>query len=500
MCFFTHLLALACAVIANLQAEENISSVGRITDDGAIQVPARIGASNLRHLVLDTGSDITVIHSKLATNLDVARDGVYLARHGRDIGPLSSYTCQLRFPHHGDPRNAKVLAIDLGRYDGILSMRDLPSTAIVANYDTDSVKLVGDKFEPAEFGLSHRLPLLVKRRTMPDSTEAISIWCLLEVPHLGLQLFQIDTGASESSLVPHLSNALAITGELEIGHLDVMMVFFESLPSGVLQKIRLGNEKYEDMNVTVGDSDSNTVGVDLLRRMNWALGLTSGFYYKRRADFHRKPARTDLFGLRFGHRTIQYIIDDSPAVDVGLRVGDVIASVSGMKIEDDDSLSKLLSQFKEGDIAELTVERGENTHVYSVTARDYFRPWSKADHLNDLRKASAKSAQAAVILGWLHEKSRLELKPERALEYYERAVKSKDPKAWYLLAEISLIEGRHQHAKMLYQGACKRGLPEAFLRLGDLLSDPASDVFDRDFAIAAYQKAKELGWVGIPAL
>jgi len=64
---------------------------------------------------------------------------------------------------------------------------------------------------------------------------------------------------------------------------------------------------------------------------------------------------------------IEEVVDDTPAAEAGLQVGDVITAVDGDQVDEEHTLPDRLAAYEEGDVVMLSVLRGEETLDIEVT-------------------------------------------------------------------------------------------------------------------------------------
>jgi hypothetical protein len=68
-----------------------------------------------------------------------------------------------------------------------------------------------------------------------------------------------------------------------------------------------------------------------------------------------------------GAAQVQMVEQDSPADKAGLKVGDLITAVGSVKLDANHTLADLISAQKPGDKVDLSVTRGNQTMVITVT-------------------------------------------------------------------------------------------------------------------------------------
>lgn len=64
---------------------------------------------------------------------------------------------------------------------------------------------------------------------------------------------------------------------------------------------------------------------------------------------------------------ISQVLPNTPAAKVGLRAGDVILELAGVKVETNEVFLKTIAQYKPGDSVTLKVQRGDNDREFRVT-------------------------------------------------------------------------------------------------------------------------------------
>ncbi len=64
------------------------------------------------------------------------------------------------------------------------------------------------------------------------------------------------------------------------------------------------------------------------------------------------------------------VLPNTPAADAGLRRGDVITKVAGIRVKQADQLQSRVDQVKVGDLLEMTLQRGDRTQQLSVKTAD----------------------------------------------------------------------------------------------------------------------------------
>lgn len=70
--------------------------------------------------------------------------------------------------------------------------------------------------------------------------------------------------------------------------------------------------------------------------------------------------------LRSG-TVVSRVLDDTPAQKAGLSVGDVIRSVDGVAVSDENTLTRLIMRHKPGSHVALEVQRGAKRMTVKVT-------------------------------------------------------------------------------------------------------------------------------------
>ena len=60
------------------------------------------------------------------------------------------------------------------------------------------------------------------------------------------------------------------------------------------------------------------------------------------------------------------VIEDSPADEAGLKVGDVIWEIDGMPLTEEDELADLIGSYEPGDTVELLIMRRESMRTFSA--------------------------------------------------------------------------------------------------------------------------------------
>lgn len=68
-----------------------------------------------------------------------------------------------------------------------------------------------------------------------------------------------------------------------------------------------------------------------------------------------------------GATVVSRVLDDTPAQKAGLSVGDVIRSVDGVAVSDENTLTRLIMQHKPGSQVALEVQRGLKRMTVKVT-------------------------------------------------------------------------------------------------------------------------------------
>ncbi|MFZ9046028.1 MAG: aspartyl protease family protein [Cyclobacteriaceae bacterium] len=160
----------------------------------------------------------------------------------------------------------------------------------------------------------------------------------------------VDSGASHALLLDlNESKYLArpdSTLETSLGH-----GLGGEIPGriGRFKEYQIGNFSFDDVLVSIPDvgiysnsikrgSRHGTVGGAMLKRMNPIIDYYNGKIHLQRSSYYREPFRWDMSGLRISYLEnpsrieITGITPNSPAEDIGLKVGDVVININGMNI------------------------------------------------------------------------------------------------------------------------------------------------------------------------
>jgi S1-C subfamily serine protease len=68
------------------------------------------------------------------------------------------------------------------------------------------------------------------------------------------------------------------------------------------------------------------------------------------------------------------VLEDSPAAKAGLRSGDIITEVNGTKIDEKNTLIRLIGQYQVGDSVKLTIVRNNQTISLNVKLEEFQQP------------------------------------------------------------------------------------------------------------------------------
>jgi predicted metalloprotease with PDZ domain len=70
-----------------------------------------------------------------------------------------------------------------------------------------------------------------------------------------------------------------------------------------------------------------------------------------------------------GRRKILDVDKDQPAAQAGLAVGDLIVSIDGTKIDNRETLNRVMAGYQWGDLLQIVVRRGESEQTVAVPLR-----------------------------------------------------------------------------------------------------------------------------------
>ena len=487
------------ALLSSISAE-----TWTLDSSGRLMVPTRVNGLGPFKLLLDTGSQISVLDSDLGIPHPKENESVegYLLRDGRKV-KITAYrqkfkigselTDTLPFTLY-DLKDLKDLGID-----GVLSGSILNNAVISVNWTNKTFTISNDtNFDELKFKSQHHLPVFIEKAS---GIKAALVWCLVELPLFGYQKFLIDTGADTVELPSSLAQGLAIAGEFNTVSTTPTRVFREQSDIGILKNLKLGSLQknvHASYQTKSSTTKNGTIGFEILKNFNWSLSLRSGLYLNSRNKFVASPLRKDLLGIRFNKsNVVAAVIDGSPAHLSSIKPGDVIKLIDNQKVVTSKDALNLIHKKRESESIALHIENAGNIRDVTVVLSDYYKPLANDERIDILGRQAR--GEECVVLGRLYEKGvGVEQNEKKAGDWYKRGIESGDARTFYLLAEIAVVDKRDEDALRFYAASQKyKSSPVTIFRMGQLLGNPNSPVFNPSKAKRAYRLAARAGFVGI---
>ncbi|HEV7860099.1 MAG TPA: aspartyl protease family protein [Pyrinomonadaceae bacterium] len=354
------------------------------TSNNLIFVQMRVNKSEPLWFVLDTGASYTFIKQRRAQALSLKVEknekvfegqpyvkGVTLTLPGVELLNQNIVTAPTAF-----------LEPSVGRaVDGILGYDIFHNFVVEIDYSRRLINLS----EPRSYqykGAGASLPI-----TIEDNTPFVHARIKSAGNNSAEGKFMIDTGAN---------NALNIFGRFDNAH-NISKGLRKTLQStglgvsgakqtriGRIEEIHLGRVKIKEPVVslaqsTASDSDEigdGEIGAELLRRFKVIVDYSRGrIILESNAQF-TEPYEASLSGASITAEGLDYrtyrvraVIEDSPATEAGLRVGDVITAIDGKPASDFtfEQLRQMLRQ--DGRQYDLSIKRVEEKLQIKIKLR-----------------------------------------------------------------------------------------------------------------------------------
>ncbi len=149
------------------------------------------------------------------------------------------------------------------------------------------------------------------------------------------------------------------------------------------------------------------------------------------------PELAEYFGVEEGTGLlITKITKDSPAAEAGLKVGDVILSADGKKVNKADKLSNMIHEKEKGEVVKLQIIRDKKKRTIEVRVEE--------------------NEEEGVKFSWKRSKQNFE-KTERILKEYQKKAEAKYKSAEKLYEENrKKADAKYKSAEKMYQKLIKR--------------------------------------------
>ena len=126
----------------------------------------------------------------------------------------------------------------------------------------------------------------------------------------------------------------------------------------------------------VGEGDDKGEGMHIrMPRLNFAFGAFGGGGYMGVSLVSLTDALREHFGVPDDAGVlIGGVEDESPALEAGIEVGDIVTAVDGEEVESAADLSRLVREHEEGDAVEVELYRDGRPLTLDVTVGERARP------------------------------------------------------------------------------------------------------------------------------
>ena len=269
------------------------------------------------------------------------------------------------------PRNGTVVAMDListqasdPRYDGCLGMDFLKQQIVEIDFDEGRLRLLravpadaGEKIE-IQFN-SHRIP-----------TVEIKVGSLVK------ERFELDTGCIAQNIISQDSfNWLKALDELSrVQPICSDGVHLWSGERGRVTRTSLGSFVHRSLHFDTGTH--NALGLWYLSRFKVVLDFPGSAIYLKRGKRFGEPDRDDMSGMwiikRNGRGCVTRLGKGSPADRAGVKINDIIMSISGRDAEGLSIVQMRRLLEEEGKSVVLAVRREGRDIEVRFTLQDYF--------------------------------------------------------------------------------------------------------------------------------
>lgn len=170
----------------------------------------------------------------------------------------------------------------------------------------------------------------------------------------------------ETARVARVPRAEVLGGGAVVGRDDVDTAI---LGDGLFERLSAGIGERIDGIVGATFLQNYRVGIDYVNRVMWLDPMPEGW--------ENRPYRDSTIGIQIeriaGEIQIEAVLEDTPADEAGLRVGDTIVSVDGRPATDFDILAMNRAfEGPPGSQVDLTVRRGTSTRTYVIVRRNLF--------------------------------------------------------------------------------------------------------------------------------
>ncbi|WP_420384728.1 aspartyl protease family protein [Roseivirga sp.] len=368
-----------------LFSQEPVGTIPFEIQNGHIYVQVSIDGSRPLSMAFDTGARANLLHEDVASQLDFAITGSQQvsgasgmtqiqasANHEIGLGELKARGeafLLMNLDHLGDEEHP---------LDGVIGGTLLDRYITEINFDASEIRFYNKSdfelpkdFQSIEFSLRpFRIPVITGQLNLANGMK-------LQGPYL------IDTGAAlslriNSPLVrqealeqqvlpnyPYTTNALSSASTDYVGRLpgfELLGHEFQGFP------IRMATGKG---GVSGSTSVNGIIGLEILKRFNLIFDYADQVMYYQPSQLYDAAFRENFSGLKLipvdGMLEIEAIVENSPASEAGLLVGDKIKTVDGQRNFSRTTFSDYVHPLRKD--VKLEVIREDKTILVSLKPR-----------------------------------------------------------------------------------------------------------------------------------